>query len=104
MAILSGERPTVPSPTAPSHVPADPETADRSTAWIWLAASVTTAWRRRVGLGVPTREQNVCPWEALDGCVAETWTRVVFREHGCVGEDEGSAAGISRLRRCGRRP
>jgi hypothetical protein len=83
--------------------PADPETADRSTAWIWPAAPVTTEWRRRVGLGAPTLEQKSCREEGLDGRVAKTWTLVAFREPGRVGGDEASPESISRPRPCGRR-
>jgi hypothetical protein len=64
--------PQRPSPTAPSHVPIAPDTADRSTAWMRLAAPVATAWHRRVALGVPILEQNAYRGETLDISEVET--------------------------------
>jgi hypothetical protein len=104
MAILRGERPIGPSPTAPTHVPAAPETADRSTAWIWLAIPVTTAWRRRVGLGMPTQAQNACHWGGLGVHVADALTRVACGEPGHMAGGAAIAAGISRPRPCAKRP
>jgi hypothetical protein len=106
MPLSSHVRGNIPIDAKPNRTkprPADPETADRSTAWIWPAAPVTTEWRRRVGLDRPIIGQKACPWEALDIHVAEACTLVAFREHGRVEGDEASTESISRLRPCGRR-
>jgi hypothetical protein len=83
--------------------PTAPETADRSTAWIWPPVRVTMEWHRRVALSVPTLGQKACPWKVLDVRVAETYTLVAFRKHGRVGGDEASVESILRMRPCGRR-
>ena len=70
-----------PSPTAPRHPPTAPETADRSTAWMWPTARVAMQWRECVALGEPTLEQNVCRWGGLGVHAAEAVPRVACREH-----------------------
>ena len=58
----------LPSPTAP-------DTADRSTAWMRLAAPGASAWQRRVGLGVLTLKQNAYRGEPLEISEVETLMR-----------------------------
>jgi hypothetical protein len=67
-----GITPTTAKPHSPEPRPTAPDTADRSTAWIRLAAPVATAWHWRVALGVPTLEQNTYRGETLHIYEVET--------------------------------
>jgi hypothetical protein len=76
--------------TAPHHTPAAPDTADRSTAWIWLAVPDTTEWRRCVGPGISHRGITCAAGE----CSAFL-RHVASREHdGRMAGREASAAAI----------
>ena len=75
-------------PTAPHHTPAAPDTADRSTAWMWSAVPDTTEWRRRVGLGIPHRGKTCAVGER-----SASLRHVASREHdGRMAGREASAA------------
>jgi hypothetical protein len=67
-----GITPTTAKPHSPEPRPTTPDTADRSTAWMRLAAPVATAWHRRVALGVLTLRQNAYRGETLDIYEVET--------------------------------
>jgi hypothetical protein len=76
-----GITPTTAKPHSPEPRPTAPDTADRSTAWMRLAAPVATAWHRRVALGLLTLKQNAYRGETLDISEVETEMRGGMRVH-----------------------